>query len=132
MATRCGVDKFHSSNLYQMMSYLTNCKTEPGETVKGMPVYGRAVSETYRVSGFDISLNTIDMNHSLEKIHDEIVGIFSSLVSEMVLCDDNTNINARRVIRGRTGKMFVPHVGPTHVFKAPRSSDDLPVYDVDR
>ncbi|MEX3690653.1 5-methylcytosine-specific restriction endonuclease system specificity protein McrC [Paraburkholderia sp. BR14263] len=80
MANRYRSEKFHIENLYQLMSYLTNYKACSDEEVSGMLVYpkvDRGVSERYRIQGFEVSLQTVDMNQPWPQIHNELVSIFS-------------------------------------------------------
>lgn len=80
MDGRFGKEKFHVENLYQLMGYLTNYVAQLAEKVCGMLVYpkvDRAVSERYRIHGFDVSLHTVDLSQPWPKIHEELVSIFS-------------------------------------------------------
>ena len=73
-----GAEKFHSGNLYQLMSYLSNTVRSEGGQLSGMLIYpqvDKAVNETYRIQGFDVSVCTVNLDQSWESIHADIVGL---------------------------------------------------------
>ena len=73
-----GAEKFHSDNLYQLMSYLSNSVRLEGERLAGMLIYpqvGKAVNESYRIQGFDVSVCTINLDQPWQAVHADIVGL---------------------------------------------------------
>jgi 5-methylcytosine-specific restriction enzyme subunit McrC len=76
LAERFGVEKFHSGNMYQLMSYLTNAVRPDGSVLAGMLIYpkvGRALRETYRIQGFEVTIATLDLDQDWQIIKQEII-----------------------------------------------------------
>lgn len=72
--------KFNSSNLYQLMSYLLAFKPKNSEEVSGLLVYpqvGTLIKHRYTISGFSVSLCTVNLDQDWEKIHQDLLDIFS-------------------------------------------------------
>lgn len=71
-----GSEKIHSDNLYQLMSYLSNTKPQPGQQLSGMLIYpqvSRPVRATYRIQGFEVSVCTVDLDQPWQTIRSELV-----------------------------------------------------------
>jgi 5-methylcytosine-specific restriction enzyme subunit McrC len=70
--------KFHSANLYQLMSYLTNAAQDAGGEVRGMLVYprvDRTLRESYTVLGHHVTVSTVDLSADWPHIRDEICSL---------------------------------------------------------
>ena len=78
-----GKDIHHTSNLYQIFTYVKNKEIEmQGNDVEisGMLLYARTTSEiqpdsNYMMSGNKISVKTLDLNHDFEIIRNQLEGI---------------------------------------------------------
>jgi 5-methylcytosine-specific restriction enzyme subunit McrC len=72
-------DKFHSGNLYQILSYLTNQSTQPGfENVRGMllyPTVGESFDEHVTIQGHQIRLATINLDQDWEGVARDLLGL---------------------------------------------------------
>lgn len=82
-SNRKDTQKFHSANLYQLMSYLWAFRPKYGEEVAGLLIYpqvGAAVKHRYNVNGFDVGLCTIDLDQDWEKIHQNLLVILSEFL----------------------------------------------------
>lgn len=76
---RMGTEKFHSQNLYQLMSYLWSLKPENGEKTGGLLIYPHvdtSVKHRYKINGFDIGLCTVNLGQEWPCIHQELLDIF--------------------------------------------------------
>lgn len=75
--------KFHSSNLYQLMNYLLAFKPKQDHLVSGLLLYpqvGEKVKHRYKVSGFDIGLCTINLDQEWKHIHQDIITILNDFL----------------------------------------------------
>lgn len=78
LTERFGVEKFHSGNIYQLMSYLTNAVREEGNVLEGLLIYprvNRTLRERYRIQGYDVTVATVDLNQDWPEIKKEICGL---------------------------------------------------------
>lgn len=76
MAEYMGGEKFHSENLYQLMSYLTNTVRREGDKLSGMLIYpqvDKAVNEAYRIQGMDVAICTINLNQPWQGVRSDLV-----------------------------------------------------------
>lgn len=74
-------EKFHSANLYQLLSYLSNSHSE-GEQTSGMLIYPQVekpLREKYKIMGYEISLVTLNLDQSWENIHKDLTSLISEL-----------------------------------------------------
>ena len=73
--------KFHSSNLYQINSYVQNTSyNRPQKKVKGMLIYasvGENFKFEYNILGHSISVVTLDLNVSWDKIKEQLYSLKS-------------------------------------------------------
>ncbi len=82
---RYGTYSQHSSNLYQLFTYVKNhAATEPGQEVSGLLLYARTTESVqpdaeYRMSGNRISVGTLDLNGEFEAIERCLNGIAEQL-----------------------------------------------------
>lgn len=70
--------KLHSSNLYQLMSYLTNSPGTGVELSEGMLIYprvDRTLRERYRILGHSVTVATVDLSAELGAIRSEILDL---------------------------------------------------------
>jgi 5-methylcytosine-specific restriction enzyme subunit McrC len=70
----------HSSNLYQIFTYVKNWRTAPEETVAGMLLYARTddaiqPNRDYQMSGNQISVKTLDLNCDFSQISAQLDAI---------------------------------------------------------
>ncbi|UQX55095.1 5-methylcytosine-specific restriction endonuclease system specificity protein McrC [Cytobacillus pseudoceanisediminis] len=75
-----GSQKLISGNLYQLFAYLSNHKKAEGEETVGMLLYpktGKELMLEYRIKGFSIRINTIDLNRDWLSIHTRLKEIVS-------------------------------------------------------
>ncbi|MDV2860972.1 5-methylcytosine-specific restriction endonuclease system specificity protein McrC [Phytobacter ursingii] len=82
-SNRKNSQKFHSTNLYQLMNYLLAFKPKQGERVSGLLLYpqvGTTVKHRYNINGFDIGLCTIDLDQEWEKIHQDLLVVFGEFL----------------------------------------------------
>lgn len=80
LAERFGVGKFHSGNMYQLMSYLTNAIRPDGAVLEGMLIYpkvSRTLRESYRIQGFGVTVATVDLSQDWQEIKREIIDLVS-------------------------------------------------------
>lgn len=78
LAARFGVEKFHSGNIYQLMSYLTNAIRPDGAVLEGMLIYpkvSRVIRERYLIQGFGVTVATVDLNQDWQDIKKEIINL---------------------------------------------------------
>ncbi len=76
MAEYFGGEKFHSGNLYQLMSYLSNSVRREGDTLSGMLIYpqvDKPVSETYRINDFEVSICTIKLDQPWQGVRSDLI-----------------------------------------------------------
>jgi 5-methylcytosine-specific restriction enzyme subunit McrC len=71
-------DKLHSSNLYQLFSYLRNtaAKGSEYENCGGMLLYPTVQNEfslSYEIQGHPVAINTIDLSLDWQIIHDSLI-----------------------------------------------------------
>lgn len=74
---RFGVEKFDSSNLYQLFSYLQNARVD-GSPVCGILLYaqvGRAFQERFSIRGSDVTLMTLDLSAPWQEIRDSLMAL---------------------------------------------------------
>lgn len=74
----------HSSNLYQIFTYVKNWKAEPDEVVSGMLLYAHTDDaiqpcNSYQMSGNQISVQTLDLNCNFSVIADQLDAIAASI-----------------------------------------------------
>ena len=82
-----GKDIHHSSNLYQIFTYVTNKELElqgKGYEISGMLLYARTTSEIqhdseYVMSGNKISVKTLDLNNDFDLIKNDLDKILKEL-----------------------------------------------------
>jgi 5-methylcytosine-specific restriction enzyme subunit McrC len=80
MSEYLGSEKFHSNNLYQLMSYLSNSVRPETNRIYGMLIYPqveRKINEDYRIQDFDIGIRTIDLNQPWQMVHSDLMYIFN-------------------------------------------------------
>lgn len=67
-------EKIHSSNLYQLLSYLMNARKE-GATIEGIllyPTVDRDLKVDYLILGFHIQIRTLNLAQPWQAIRDEL------------------------------------------------------------
>jgi 5-methylcytosine-specific restriction enzyme subunit McrC len=72
--------KIHGENLYQLLSYLSNAGTIPGETLSGMLIYprvDRTLRERYTIQGYTVYISTLDLSQEWRTIEHELREIMS-------------------------------------------------------
>ena len=74
----------HSSNLYQIFTYVKNWPIAEGESVSGMLLYARTDDEVqpgndYQMSGNQISVKTLDLNRDFNEIAAQLDAIAQSI-----------------------------------------------------
>lgn len=77
--SRYGSEKFRSGHLYQLLSYLANAKSDSGRKVQGMLIYpqvNRRLRERFEILGFDVRVNTVDLNNDWQVLKSEIIEMF--------------------------------------------------------
>jgi 5-methylcytosine-specific restriction enzyme subunit McrC len=77
LSNRFGVEKFHSSNLYQLFSYLENARSGDA-SMRGILLYaqvGRSFQERFTIRGCEITLMTLDLSAPWPDIRDSLVGL---------------------------------------------------------
>jgi len=82
MSNHYETEKFHSGNLYQLLSYLSNSECDKGEQLSGMLIYPQVekpLREKYQIMGYEISLVTLNLDQSWEKIHTDLTGLITNL-----------------------------------------------------
>lgn len=82
-SSRNETQKFHSSNLYQLMNYLLAYKSTQGHEISGLLIYPHvngAVKHRYNVSGFDIGLCTVNLDQEWTQIHQDLMSIFTDFL----------------------------------------------------
>lgn len=78
LTQRFGVEKFHSGNMYQLMSYLTNAIRQDDVVLHGMLIYPkvhRALRERFKVQGFGVTVATVDLSQDWQDINKEIIDL---------------------------------------------------------
>lgn len=78
--TNCGVQTLHSGNLYQIFTYVKNKEAQlsgTGYKVSGMLLYAKTDEELvpdniYQMSGNQISVKTLDLNHEFSEIEGQL------------------------------------------------------------
>ena len=71
-----GTDKIHSSNIYQLMSYLTNDQVNSGQVASGMllyPTVQQAVDVSYTLLGHRVSIKTINLAQDWADIRENLL-----------------------------------------------------------
>lgn len=80
LSHRYDTDKFHSANLYQLMSYVSHeSARNASQEISGMLLYprvDRTLRERYLIQGHVIDLCTIDLNADWQEIEAEIRALF--------------------------------------------------------
>ena len=87
-----GKDIHHTSNLYQIFTYVKNKEIEMqgnGVEISGLLLYARTTSEIqpdsdYVMSGNRISVKTLDLNHDFEIIRNQLDSIISKNFKNML------------------------------------------------
>lgn len=74
----------HSSNLYQIFTYVKNWKAEPDETISGMLLYAHTDDaiqpcNSYQMSGNQIKVQTLDLNCDFSVIATQLDAIAASI-----------------------------------------------------
>jgi 5-methylcytosine-specific restriction enzyme subunit McrC len=67
--------KFHSDNLYQLLSYVTNAEPTDRETIAGMLIYprvDRTRRENYEIQGHPVLIRTLDLNQDWRSVEREL------------------------------------------------------------
>lgn len=75
LSSRYDVEKLHSANLYQILSYLMNAKFGDGVQPQGVLIYPRVdrdLREDYSILGRTISVRTINLNAPWKLIDQEL------------------------------------------------------------
>ena len=68
-------EKLHSSNLYQLMSYLANASFAGDEKLSGMLIYpktDREIREKYVIQGHPVYIGTLNLDQDWQAIHREL------------------------------------------------------------
>lgn len=76
--------KYHSANLYQLMSYLTNAQSQEAEIVRGMLIYprvDRTLRDSYVVQGHPLTIATVDLSRDWLEIRAELLGVLETAIS---------------------------------------------------
>jgi 5-methylcytosine-specific restriction enzyme subunit McrC len=79
MSEYLGSEKFHSNNLYQLMSYLSNAVQRDKARICGILIYpqvDKKINEDYRIQEFDIGIRTIDLNQPWQRVRSDLIQIF--------------------------------------------------------
>ena len=77
LSNRFGSEKFHSSNLYQLFSYLQNASSG-NSPVHGMLLYaqvGRSFKERFSIRGSCLTLMTLDLSADWQDIRASLIGL---------------------------------------------------------
>ena len=77
-SSRNNIQKFHSTNLYQLMSYLLSYKIKNNANVKGLLIYPQTaekVAHKYTINGFEIGIYTINLDQDWKDIHHDLLFI---------------------------------------------------------
>jgi 5-methylcytosine-specific restriction enzyme subunit McrC len=72
-----GSESLHSSNLYQLVSYLVNAQDD-GQLVRGIllyPTVDRPLKLNYSILGIPVRVQTIDLARPWQEIHEEILNL---------------------------------------------------------
>ena len=75
--------KFHSANLYQLMSYLTNSQDAAAERSEGMLIYprvDRTLRGKYVILGYPVTVATVDLSAELADIRGEILQLVAGSI----------------------------------------------------
>jgi 5-methylcytosine-specific restriction enzyme subunit McrC len=73
--------KYHSANLYQLMSYLTNAQSQEAEIVRGMLIYprvDRTLRDSYIVQGHPLTIATVDLSRDWPLIRTELLEVLET------------------------------------------------------
>ncbi len=82
LVTNMGQDKYHSTNMYQMFSYLKNAESK-GDLYKtsiGILLYPRVnkdLNNTYKMQDHYLKICTVDLNDDWKSIHSRLLEIVS-------------------------------------------------------
>ena len=74
-------EKIHSANLYQLVSYLSNCVPQVGEMVSGMLIYpkvDRELRENYEILGYEVAIRTLDLNQDWRGVETDLLEILEA------------------------------------------------------
>jgi 5-methylcytosine-specific restriction enzyme subunit McrC len=80
MSEYLGSEKFHSGNLYQLMSYLSNSIRGEGNRTSGMLIYPQVdkwVYENYRVLDFEIVICTINLDQPWHGVRSDLLKLLN-------------------------------------------------------
>jgi 5-methylcytosine-specific restriction enzyme subunit McrC len=75
LSSRFGTPKVRSSNLYQLLGYLTNAEQAPGENLQGMllyPTVNRHLLLKYTIQGFPVTIATVDLGQDWREIRRQL------------------------------------------------------------
>lgn len=78
LSSRWEVEKLHSNNLYQLMSYLSNASSDDGVSLAGMLIYPRVdreLRQKYVIQGYPVYVGTLDLNKDWQEVHSELVAL---------------------------------------------------------
>jgi 5-methylcytosine-specific restriction enzyme subunit McrC len=79
LAQRFDTAKFHSANLYQLMTYLNQARCAAGETLEGMLIYprvDRGLRERYTIQGYAVGVVTVDLSQEWGEVKNELLSLF--------------------------------------------------------
>lgn len=79
-SNRKDTQKFHSSNLYQLMNYLLAFKSMQDNTISGLLLYpqvGSTIKHRYNINGFDVGLCTINFDQEWQMIHNDLITVLN-------------------------------------------------------
>ena len=68
--------RYHSANLYQLMSYLSNASFDGVARTQGMLIYprvDRTLRDKYVIQGYPVTIATVDLNRDWTEIHAEVL-----------------------------------------------------------
>lgn len=78
MSSYLGSEKFHSGNLYQLMSYLSNSVCGEDDKLSGMLIYpqiDKEINEHYRIQDFDVVVCTINLSQPWQGVRSDLLQI---------------------------------------------------------
>lgn len=80
LSSNMGKDKYHSTNMYQIFSYLKNGEAKGGlyKNSKGILLYpqvDKSLDNTYEIQGHILKICTVDLNDDWRNIHNRLLDI---------------------------------------------------------
>ena len=78
-----GQDKYHSTNMYQMFSYLKNAETK-GEVYKNStgillyPQVDKSLDNIYKLEDHKLKICTVNLNDDWQNIHNRLLEIVNN------------------------------------------------------